>query len=74
VVEGAQVSTGTVIHLRPSQFELNQAWHAYDAAQLHVVALYKSEASTAAERRAAVTEAARLHRIFCDIMERMDRR
>lgn len=63
-----------IIALRPPQAQLDEAWAAYDAARLRVEALYRDEASTSDQRRAAVIEAERLHQAFRRLMGRAEAR
>lgn len=67
--------TAEVISFRPTDAELEAAWEVYDEAQRRVVDMYRSEGgSTAAQRRAAVVEADRLHAHFKRLCERAEAR
>lgn len=66
--------SANVIPFRPAEAELDGAWAAYDTARLRVDALYRDEASTSDQRRAAVIEAERLHAAFRRLLTRAGER
>lgn len=61
---------GHILQFRPNDSELQQAWDAYDAAQLRTQALYRDGNSTRDQRMAAVNEALRLHEAYARLLRR----
>lgn len=62
-----------VLSFKPTDAEMEQAWQAYDSARLRVEAMYAiSHLTTEQDRRAAVHEANRLHRIFYRLCARAE--